>query len=231
MCFAVAAMAGWLPVGTVPQHVSFGSVLGDDHKMLRTRSGDSVRLVDLLDEAVARAREAITEREPDLPEAEREAVARALGIGAVKYADLSTDRIRDYVFNWDRMLAFEGDTGPYLQYANARVRSIFRRAQLASDWTGTAPIALAASEERALGLALLGFGPAVRTAAEESAPSKLCTYLFSLASTFTTFYEHCPILRAPDLATMGSRLALADLTSRVLASGLALLGIEAPARM
>ena len=239
MCFAVARMAGWLGGGrhgdghdeTVrPDHVAFGSVLGPDRRMLRTRSGESVRLVDLLDEGVARAEAALAERDADVPEDARAVIARALGIGAVKYADLSTDRTKDYVFDWDRMLAFEGDTGPYLQYAHARVRSIFRRGGVPVPPPAT-PVRLDQPEERALALALLGFGEAVRASAELSAPSKLCSYLFGLATAFTTFYERCPVLRAPDSATRLSRLVLADVTARVLDRGLGLLGMEAPARM
>ncbi|MDA8314217.1 MAG: arginine--tRNA ligase [Actinomycetota bacterium] len=243
MCFEVARMAGWLPDGVTVEHVAFGSVLGADHRMLRTRAGTSVKLVDLLDEAVSRAADAMAERgrDADLDAEERHAVARALGIGAVKYADLSTDRVRDYVFDWDRMLSFEGDTGPYLQYAHARIRSIFRRA--ASEVPALAEagvhdvaerasaIVISAPEERALGLGLLGYASALQSAAEESSPSKLCAYLYGLATTFTTFYERCPVLRAPDEATRRSRLALAETTARVLAEGLGLLGIEAPERM
>ena len=254
MVFAVCRMAGWLPEETAAEHVNFGSVLGADHRMLRTRSGGSVKLVDLLDEAVERARAAIAERGRDQGDVDVDAVARALGIGAVKYADLSIDRAKDYVFDWDRMLAFEGDTGPYLQYAHARIRSIFRRAQTAAPGVGgtgvggsgvggsgegtAAPliaagdaIRLGEPEERALGIALLGYGAAITAAIEASAPSKLCAYLYGLATTFTTFYERCPVLRAPDAATRHSRLVLADATARVLAEGLQLLGIEAPAHM
>jgi arginyl-tRNA synthetase len=243
MCFEVARMAGWLPIGVSALHVAFGSVLGTDHRMLRTRAGSSVKLVDLLDEAVSRAAGAMVERgrDTDLAPEEQHAVARALGIGAVKYADLSTDRVRDYVFDWERMLSFEGDTGPYLQYAHARIRSIFRRAGEAtrgmeivgSDEVGQgAPtIVVRAPEERALGLSLLGYASAIGAAVEESSPSKLCAYLYALASTFTTFYERCPVLRAPDEATRRSRLALSETTARVLAEGLGLLGIEAPERM
>ncbi len=243
MCFEVARMAGWLPDGVTVEHVAFGSVLGADHRMLRTRAGTSVKLVDLLDEAVSRAADAMAERgrDADLDAEERHAVARALGIGAVKYADLSTDRVRDYVFDWDRMLSFEGDTGPYLQYAHARIKSIFRRA--ASDAptvaeAGTHEVAeqasaivIATPEERALGLGLLGYASAIQDAVEASSPSKLCAYLYGLATTFTTFYERCPVLRAPDEATRRSRLALVETTARVLAEGLGLLGIEAPERM
>ena len=243
MCFEVARMAGWLPPQVPAVHVAFGTVLGTDHKMLRTRAGTSVKLVDLLDEAVARAAEAMAERgrDADLSPEEQQAVARALGIGAVKYADLSTDRVRDYVFDWDRMLSFEGDTGPYLQYAHARIRSIFRRAASApaeaagtgngSPGTRAGAIALQEPEERALGLSLLGYGAALRAAVAESSPSKLCAYLYGLATAFTTFYERCPVLRAPDSATRESRLALAETTARVLEQGLGLLGIEAPERM
>ncbi len=246
MCFEVARMAGWLPPGVRAQQVAFGSVLGTDRRMLRTRAGTSVRLVDLLDEAVTRAAGAMAERgrDADLTPDEQGSVARALGIGAVKYADLSTDRLRDYVFDWDRMLSFEGDTGPYLQYAHARIRSIFRRATGeeavgdddgeggdAPDVVASPAVVLGVPEERALGLCLLGYAPAIRAAVCESSPSKLCAYLYGLASTFTTFYERCPVLRASDETTRQSRLVLAETTARVLAEGLGLLGIEAPERM
>jgi arginyl-tRNA synthetase len=151
-----------------------------------------------------------------------------VGIGAIKYADLSNDRVKDYVFDFDRMLAFEGNTAPYLQYAHARIRSIFRRAEVdAAD----GPITVGAAEERALALALTGFGPAVLATAEHLQPHRLATYLFDLAQAFTAFYEACPILRAEDEAVKQSRLALADLTGRTLAAGLGLLGIEAPDQM
>ncbi len=230
MCFAVAQMAGWLPEGTEAEHVSFGSVLGADRKMFKTRSGDSVKLVELLDEAVARAASAMAEREAGMSGSERDRVAQALGIGAVKYADLSNDRNRDYVFDWDRMLAFEGNTGPYLQYAHARIRSIFRRGEVAEP-EATAPPTLANPHERALALQVLGFGEAVAAAAEASAPSKLCSYLYDLASAFTTFYENCPVLKADDEETRRSRLLLSSASARVLSSGLELLGMDAPERM
>ena len=230
MVFAVAEQVGWLQPPARAVHVAFGNVLGTDHKMLRSRSGQTVKLIELLDEGVERAERAVAEKNPDLAPDERAAVARAVGIGAVKYADLSTDRIKDYVFDWERMLAFDGNTGPYLQYAHARIRSIFRRAGV--DRTSVQAVAptLDAPEERALALAILGFEAAVRETLERWAPHRLCTYLFELASTFTEFYEACPVLRSEEpLRT--SRLALADLTARVLASGLGLLGIEAPERM
>jgi len=230
MVFAVARAAGWLPEGVRAEHVSFGNVLGADRKMFRSRSGESVKLAALLDEAVERAASAMGERAAGLEAPERERVARALGIGAVKYTDLSTDRSRDYVFDWDRMLAFEGDTGPYLQYAHARICSIFRRAEVAAPDPAVAPT-IADPHERALVLELLGLHEALAETIESSSPSRLSAHLFGLASTFTAFYEHCPVLRAPDEETRRSRLLLADLTARALALGLGLLGMEAPDRM
>jgi arginyl-tRNA synthetase len=230
MCVAVARLAGWLPEGARAEHVAFGSVLGADRKMFKTRSGDSVKLVDLLDEAVGRATVALADRDVDMDADERAWVARALGIGAVKYADLANDRTRDYVFDWDRMLTFEGNTGPYLQYAHARIRSIFRRAEIPPPDPTVAPT-LAEPEERALAVALLGFGEAIADAVDADAPSKVCGYLFDLASTFTTFYERCPVLKVDDDEVRRSRLLLADVTARVLRLGLDLLGIDAPDRM
>ncbi len=228
LVFAVAAMAGYLPDGATAEHVGFGLVLGADGKKLASRSGGSERLVDLLTEGIDRAAAAIAERSGDLPAERRASVAHALGVGAIKYADLSTERVRDYVFDWDRMLAFEGNTGPYLQYAHARIRSIFRRGGVAPP-TGAVPV-LAEPTERALGLELLRFGAAVEVTAATGSPSKLCTYLFDLATTFTGFYEACRVL-VEDEAVRASRLVLCDLTARVLALGLSLLGLEAPEQM
>lgn len=272
MCFTTARMAGWLPEGIEAVHVGFGNVLGPDGKMFRTRQGGTVKLGDLLDEAVDRARAVIEERDDEVgqpeagqPEAgqphtgqpgageanggkaqrerlspdELEEVARAVGVGAVKYADLSTDRTRDYRFDWGRMLSFDGNTGPYLQYAHARVCSIFGRAAeeglTGADGPGAIGPggfgALSEPEERELAKRLLGFGDAVPASLATYSPHKLCVYLFELASSFTAFYEHCPVLRAPDPATRESRLALCALTAAVLEKGLDLLGIEAPRRM
>jgi arginyl-tRNA synthetase len=230
MVFATAAMAGWLTNGVEATHVAFGSVLDADRKMFRTRSGDRVQLVDLIDEAVERAGAAVAEKNPDLDAEKRAAVAQMLGIGAIKYADLSTDRARDYIFDWERMLAFEGNTAPYLQYAHARIRSIFRRGNLAVPAPGLVPV-LAEPAERALALVLLGFADAVTSTLSAWNPSRLCAYLFDLATTFTGFYENCPVLKAPTDELRESRLALSDLTARVLAQGLALLGIIAPDQM
>ncbi len=230
LVFAVSTLAGYLPAGTAAEHVAFGLVLGPDGKKLASRSGDgSDRLVDLLSEGVDRAAEALNERESELTPERQAAVARALGVGAVKYADLSTERNRDYVFDWDRMLAFEGDTGPYLQYAHARIRSIFRRAETDPPPHGGRPL-LDQPQERALALQLLHFGEAVESMAQTSSPSKLCTYLFDLAAAFTAFYEACRVL-VEDPAVRTSRLGLCDLTARVLEQGLSLLGMEAPEQM
>lgn len=230
MVFAVARAAKWLPAGVVAAHVAFGNILGPDHKMLRSRSGESVRLADLLGEAVQRAGAALDARDATLDPDDRSVLAESVGIGAVKYADLSTERLRDYVFDFDRMLSFEGDTGPYLAYAHARIRSIFRRLGRDAPEPGT-QVRIGAPEERALALELLRFPEAIDALLEWFAPHRLCAYLFGLAQTFTSFYEHCPVLRADDAATRESRLVLCDLTARTLSLGLSLLGIEAPERM
>ena len=229
LVFAVAALAGYLPDVSAAVHVAFGLVLGTDGKKLASRSGGSERLVDLLAEGIERAEAALKERSSDLSPERQAATAHALGVGAVKYADLSTERGRDYVFDWDRMLAFEGDTGPYLQYAHARIRSIFRRAEVAPPAPGS-PLLLGEPAERALALELLRFAEAVEVTAETYSPSKLCTYLFDLATAFTGFYEACRVL-VDDEAVRSSRLGLCDLTARVLEQGLSLLGIEAPEQM
>jgi arginyl-tRNA synthetase len=229
MVFAVAALAGYLPPPSSAVHVAFGHILGTDGKKLASRSGEPEKLADLLSEGVERARRAMAGRTSDLTPDAREAVAHALGIGAIKYADLSTERTRDYVFDWDRMLAFEGDTGPYLQYAHARIRSIFRRGEVAPPPRGTA-LRIVEPAERALALQLLGFAPALQSAADAYSPAKLCTYLFDLATTFTTFYEACRVL-VDDEPTRTSRLTLCDLTARTLELGLSLLGMEAPDQM
>ncbi len=230
MVWKVCEMAGWLAPPARCVHVQFGSVLGSDRKMFKTRSGDTVKLVDLIDEAVDRGIAQVRERSADLSPTEQEHVGRMIGIGAVKYADLSTDRIKDYVFDWDRMLSFDGNTAPYLQYAHARIRSIFRKADEVVASYDT-PIRLVAPEERALALRLLGFDQAVTEAVERFSPHRLCSYLFDLAQDFTAFYEACPVLRADDSSIRRSRLSLCDLTARILDRGLGLLGIDVPDRM
>ncbi len=285
MVFATARLAGWLPPDALAVHVGFGSILGPDGKMFRTRQGGTVKLAELLDEAVERARSLLLARagggtgaEAGTAEAgtagagaggagaggaggasaqvEVEAIAGAVGIGAVKYADLSNDRARDYRFDWDRMLSFDGNTAPYIQYANARVCSILRRAASAGgeepageEAAGEEPggpsaaelrerflrpqllLAPSEAEERELAKRLLGFPDAVAASIETYSPHKLCAYLFDLATTFTNFYERCPVLRAPSEETRSSRLALSALAGAILETGLSLLGIAAPERM
>ncbi len=231
MCFDVAAMAGWLEPPARAVHVAFGNMLGSDRKMFKTRSGEAVKLQALISEAIERGTSSVADKNPELPVDERARVGRMIGVGAMKYADLSTDRVRDYVFDWDRMLAFEGNTGPYLQYAHARIRSIFRRADVdPASLVGVVP-SLGTVEERSLALRLLSFDGAVQETAERYAPHRLCTYLFELAQDFSAFYEACPVMRAETDELRTSRLALADITARVLERGLSLLGIEAPERM
>ena len=231
MVEVVARAAGWLPDTHVMNHVSFGSVLGSDRKILKSRAGDTVKLSSLLDEAVDRASAAITEKNPGMPAADRDAVAQAIGIGAVKYSDLAADRVKDYVFDWDRMLSFDGNTAPYLQYAHARICSIFRRAGVDRASVRTVSPALGDPRERALALRILRFDSAVWEMVDSLAPHKLCTYLFDLATDFTSFYEHCPVLKADDAVLRDSRLMLCDATARVMEQGLALLGIRAPEQM
>lgn len=240
MVFETARLAGWLEQ-TTPEHVPFGSVLGTDRKILRTRAGDTPKLADLLEEATSRADAELQTRSADLtPEARRE-VARRVGTAALKYADLSTERIKDYVFDWSRMISFEGNTGPYLLYAYARVCSVFRKAaaagnELASELERggvpeSAAITLEEPAERALALDLLGFGDAVDASSSGLQPHRLCSYLYELATKFSTFWENAPILQAPTPELQSSRLLLAAATRRTLGIGLELLGIQPVERM
>ena len=211
-------------------HVWFGSILGEDGKPFKTRSGETVKLSDLLDEAEERALKIVSEKNPDLPEAQRREIARVVGQGAVKYADLLPNRQSDYVFSWDKMLALQGNTAPYLQYAYTRIKSIFRKSETSNIEHRTSNIELAAAEEIALAKHLLNFGLTLEAVAEEYRPNFLCNYLYELAGKFTSFYENCPVLKADD-ATRVSRLALCDLTARVLKQGLETLGIETVEQM
>ena len=212
-------------------HVWFGSILGEDGKPFKTRSGETVKLADLLDEAEERALKIVSEKNPDLPEAQRREIAQIVGLGAVKYADLLPNRQSDYVFSWDKMLALQGNTAPYLQYAYTRIKSIFRKSEAdLSPVTRHVSLALSAPEEIALGKHLLNFGLTLEAVAEEYRPNFLCNYLYELAGKFTSFYENCPVLKADD-ATRASRLALCDLTARVLKLGLGVLGIETVEQM
>jgi arginyl-tRNA synthetase len=228
MVFAVARQAGWLTDDISAEHATIGLVTGADRKRFRARTGSSVKLADLIDEAVERAEEVIKDRYDD-PEL-RGQIAEAVGIGALKYADLSVARDSGYVLDFDRMLALTGNTGPYLQYATARIRSIFRRAGIEPD-EAVGPIRLTEDAERELALQLLGFGAAVWQVSEAAEPHKLAAFLFEAASAFTAFYEKCPVLQAPGESVRSSRLALSALTLRVLLVGLDLLGIPVPERM
>ncbi|MEW2594875.1 arginine--tRNA ligase [Micromonospora aurantiaca] len=228
MVFAVGAQAGWLAAPARAEHVGFGSILGPDGRMLRSRAGGSVKLVGLLTEAVERATALARERNPELGEAEAAAVGRAVGIGAIKYADLSGDRHKDYVLDWERMLSLDGNTAPYLQYAYSRVRSIFRRAGAAAR--PDAEVSLAEPAERALAIELVGFAAVVEEVAGTLEFHRLTAYLHRLAVAFSAFYERCPVLRAEG-PLRDSRLVLCELTGRVLRQGLDLLGIRTPERL
>jgi len=212
-------------------HVGFGKILGDDGKPFKTRSGDTVKLGDLLDEAEERAFKIVSEKSAELPEAQRREIARVIGLGAVKYADLLPNRQSDYTFSWDKMLALQGNTAPYLQYAYARIQSIFRKSDTPNIEHRTSSIALTAPEEIALARHLLNFGLTLEAVADEYRPNYLCNYLFELAGKFTSFYENCPVLKADNAAARDSRLALCDLTARVLKQGLDTLGIQTVEQM
>ncbi len=253
MVFAVAHQAGWIPEGTSFEHAQIGMVLGQDGNRLKTREGETPKLSGLLSEGVDRARSILDELDAAarFDAAELDAVAEAVGIGAVKYADLSTARESAYLFDWDRMISFRGNTGPYLQYATARIRSIFRRAgdagtgaaaagaaaagaaETGAAETGarSAGVAITAGPERALALRALSFGAMVTQLGETAEPHRLCAYLFDVASLFTTFYEECPVLKAEPESLRVSRLALCALTLDVLTTGLDLLGVPVPEQM
>ena len=233
MVFDTAAAAGWLPRREAAEHVQFGVVLGADRKRLKSRSGETVRLVDLLDEAEQRAQVMVAERGGDLPAEQQAEIAHAVAMGAVKYADLSNDRLRDYVLDFDQMLSMDGNTAPYVQYAHARIQSVFRRAGAAiTDEAASAPIGVTHPAEHTLAVRLLEFEGVVKRAGQDLELHKIAGYLFGLASDFTAFYEQCPILK-DDVApgVRDGRLHLAALTARVLRLGLDLLGIETPDRM
>jgi arginyl-tRNA synthetase len=230
MVFAVAREAGWLPADKRFEHAQIGMVQGQDGHRLRTRAGDNVKLSDLLTEGVQRARAILDEVERDDDGLDLGAIAEDVGIGAIKYADLSTARDSAYIFDWDRMISFKGNTGPYLQYATTRIRSIFRRAGIDAATPG-GPIVVTEPAERELALKLLSFGTVVTQVADTAEPHQLCAYLFEVASLFTTFYEQCPVLKADDEEIRQSRLALCAAVLRVLTTGLGLLGVPLPERM
>jgi arginyl-tRNA synthetase len=222
------AAARWGKTGDF-QHIEFGSILGDDRKLMKTRSGDNVGLIEVLEEAVERAAKAIAEKNPDLKGEEAAQIAEVVGIGAVKFAELSQNRLTDYVFSWDRMLALQGDTAPYLQYSHVRIRSIFRKLDGPFDATSV-EIHLNEPAEIHLVRLLVRFGEVLPTILEDFRPNLLANYILELARAFHSFFEACPVLKA-DEPTRSSRLALCELTSRTLKQGLYLLGIDVPERM
>ena len=230
MVFAAARMAGFLQQKHTSKHVQFGLVLGSDGGKLKSRSGGAVRLLDLLKEAIQRASEAVSDRNPEMSPSEIEPIARSIGIGAVKYSDLKADRTKDYVFDWDRMLSFEGETGPYLQYAHARIRSILARSGGEASSGNMARYTLPSNEEGRLARELLAFSDAVDAAASELAPHRICKQLHRISQAFGSFYEHCPVL-IEDPSLRVERISLCTLTGDILQAGLELLGIDAPSRM
>ena len=225
----ITRKAGYVPDSFSLEHHNFGMMLGKDGKPFKTRTGGTVKLADLLDEAVERAEKLIAEKNPDLTACEKQAVVEAVAIGAVKYSDLSKNRTTDYVFDWDNMLSFEGNTAPYMQYAYTRVRSIFSRAGIDPN-SLTGNIVLTDEKERNLAIKLLQFEEAVTVVAKDGTPHVLCQYLYELAGIFSSFYEACPILNAEE-SIKQSRLKLAHLTAKTLKQGLDLLGIKTVEKM
>ncbi|NDL62576.1 arginine--tRNA ligase [Acerihabitans arboris] len=228
--WSIVRKAGYVPESVPLEHHMFGMMLGKDGKPFKTRAGGTIKLADLLDEALERARRLIAEKNPDMPAEELETLARVVGIGAVKYADLSKSRTTDYIFDWDNMLAFEGNTAPYMQYAYTRVASVFKRSGL-DERQLTAPVRLEAEQETLLAARLLQFEEAITVLARDGTPHVMCSYLYDLAGLFSSFYEHCPILTAEHNDILQSRLKLALLTSRTLKQGLEMLGIQTVERM
>jgi arginyl-tRNA synthetase len=227
MVFATARLAGWAGDAVRLEHVGFGSILGPDKKMFKTRSGETVSLASLVDEGIERAAKVVDEKSPDLDPETRARIAEAVGVGAIKYADLCNDRIKDYVFDWNRMLSFDGNTAPYMMYAHARCRSIIRKAGVTET---PGPIRVEAPQEKALGLELVQLASTLDKTAETLEPHRICGFLYGVASAFTGFFEACPVIKAEE-PTRSSRLALCQLTARTLAMGLELLGIAAPEQM
>ncbi len=226
--FAVARLAGFAAGNCSLEHISYGTMMGSDGKPFKTRSGGTVKLIELIDEGIERARAIVEEKNPELGAAEKQLIAQTVGISAIKYADLSKNRNSDYVFDWDQMLSFEGNTAPYMLYAYARIRSIFRKAEL--DPEADYQIDIHAEAERALALKLLQFAEVVENLMADCFPNQLCLYLYELAGSFMSFYEACPVLKAEG-AEKNSRLGLCQLSSLTLKQGLNLLGIETLERM
>ena len=231
MVFEVAKKAGFMNDTHSAIHVNFGSVLDSNGQMLKSRAGQSVKLVDLLRESISRAGQAIAERNSELSDEETVRISKIIGIGAVKYADLSTDRAKDYVFDWDRMLSFEGNTAPYLQYSYARISRIFSLSPISRDSLKETKIELLAEEEQNLARCIVNFSESLDQSVSSFHPHKLCTHIHTTSSAFASFYEACPVIKADDEGVMASRLALCDLTARVISTGLGILGIQSPEMM
>ena len=229
--WTIVRKAGYVPESVPLEHHMFGMMLGKDGKPFKTRAGGTVKLADLLDEALERARRLVAEKNPDMPADELEKLANAVGIGAVKYADLSKNRTTDYIFDWDNMLAFEGNTAPYMQYAYTRVLSVFRKAEIDEEQLAAAPVIIREDREAQLAARLLQFEETLTVVAREGTPHVMCAYLYDLAGLFSGFYEHCPILSAENEEVRNSRLKLAQLTAKTLKLGLDTLGIETVERM
>ncbi|EQB0663105.1 arginine--tRNA ligase [Salmonella enterica subsp. enterica serovar Montevideo] len=229
--WTIVRKAGYVPDSVPLEHHMFGMMLGKDCKPFKTRAGGTVKLADLLDEALERARRLVAEKNPDMPADELEKLANAVGIGAVKYADLSKNRTTDYIFDWDNMLAFEGNTAPYMQYAYTRVLSVFRKADIDEQALASAPVIISEDREAQLAARLLQFEETLTVVAREGTPHVMCAYLYDVAGLFSGFYEHCPILSAENDAVRNSRLKLAQLTAKTLKLGLDTLGIETVERM
>ncbi|WP_312175341.1 arginine--tRNA ligase [Pseudescherichia sp.] len=229
--WTIVRKAGYVPESVPLEHHMFGMMLGKDGKPFKTRAGGTVKLADLLDEALERARRLVAEKNPDMPADELEKLANAVGIGAVKYADLSKNRTTDYIFDWDNMLAFEGNTAPYMQYAYTRVLSVFRKAEIDESVLASANVVITEDREAQLAARLLQFEETLNVVAREGTPHVMCSYLYDLAGLFSGFYEHCPILTAESDETRLSRLKLAQLTAKTLKTGLDTLGIQTVERM
>lgn len=229
--WTIVRKAGYVPDSVPLEHHMFGMMLGKNGKPFKTRAGGTVKLADLLDEALERARRLVAEKNPNMPADELEKLANAVGIGAVKYADLSKNRTTDYIFDWDNMLAFEGNTAPYMQYAYTRVLSVFRKADIDEQALASAPVIISEDREAQLAARLLQFEETLTVVAREGTPHVMCAYLYDVAGLFSGFYEHCPILSAENDAVRNSRLKLAQLTAKTLKLGLDTLGIETVERM
>ncbi len=229
--WTIVRKAGYVPDSVPLEHHMFGMMLGKDGKPFKTRAGGTVKLADLLDEALERARRLVAEKNPDMPADELEKLANAVGIGAVKYADLSKNRTTDYIFDWDNMLAFEGNTAPYMQYAYTRVLSVFRKADINESALANAQVVISEDREAQLAARLLQFEETLTVVAREGTPHVMCAYLYDVAGLFSGFYEHCPILSAENEEIRNSRLKLAQLTAKTLKLGLDTLGIETVERM